>query len=177
MESSTKVLRYVAVVLAVAAAAFVLYVAREYLSSRCYADMHKLGQDKATLALFETVGAVASGLRKGTASTSKWGNPEFQDEVKASLRLLAEGRAALKDQDAYAALKAADALRQALARAKNLATNRVNRILQLQNPADYDAYEKYRLEGKDLVEIVKQIDAALDALSSRSQALPPTCDW
>ncbi|MDD5248947.1 MAG: hypothetical protein PHY45_08175 [Rhodocyclaceae bacterium] len=167
----------IALALAVAAAAAVfLYAAYDYASSVCYADMHKTGLDQDTAQRFDSVGELVTGLRKGTADTPKWDDREFQDEAKVAAHLLANGRRALKRQDAFEALKAVAELKKSMARAKGMATNRVNHILQVQDPADYDAFEKYRLEGKMLVEIVKQIDAALETLS-RPQKLPGLCDW
>lgn len=177
MVFSSKTSISIAVILLVAAAGFFLYAMYDYTNSGCYADMHKAGLDQETAELLETLGDVATGLRKGTADTPKWDNPEFQNEVKDALHVLAEGRRALKERDAFAALKSVPRFEKPMARAKSMATDRVNHILQVQDPADYDAFEKYRLEGKKLVEIVKRIDAAFEAANNRSRKLPAMCDW
>jgi hypothetical protein len=164
---------------AVLAAVLVMfaYEVHGYLNAECHAAMHAAGLDRETAELFDDVGGAIVGLRKGTADAPRWNNPEFQDQMKDAQAVLAGGRRALKEHDGFAALGSIIDLEKSLAQAKTLATNRVNFILAHQDASDYDAYEKYRLEGRDLVGVVKALDSALEVLSGRTKQLPKACSW
>ena len=161
-------------VLALALSCYALY---DYANSSCYVEMHKVGLDRESAERFKTARTFLKDLRNGNADVPKWDNPEFQDAVSEAWQILAQGRHALKNQDAYAALNALSQLKQALAKAKRIATDRVNHILQVQDPSDYDGFEKYRLEGKNLVEIVKRLDAQFETIDAPNRALPGICNW
>lgn len=177
MALNNRILLAVAAGLLVAALSLFAFVLYEYNNSACYDDLHKAGLDQEAAELFKAVGTIVAGLRKGSSDVPKWEQRDFQEAVKDASHLVADGRRALKEKDAFAALKAAAEIKKPLARAKNMATNRVNEILRVQDPADYDAFEKYRLEGKQLVEVVRQINTALEMLSDPSRKLPGRCDW
>lgn len=177
MALNNRTLIAIAVGLLVAAVSLLGFVLYEYNNSACYADLHEAGLDQEAAELFKAVGTTVAGLRKGSADVPKWEHRDFQDAVKDASQLLADGRRALKEKDAFAALKVVAEIKKPLARAKNMATNRVNEILRAQDPSDYDAFEKYRLEGKKLVEVVRQIDVALELLSDPSRKLPSRCYW
>lgn len=167
----------VAVALLALTLAFFVFAVRSYLSAECHAAMHEAELDTELVVIFREVDATLVSLRRGTGYTSKWKNPDFQDALKDARQILADGRHSLKDRNAYAALDSIVDLQRAVATAKSLATNRVNYILEHQDPRDYDAYEKYRLEGKNLVAIVKELDAVLETLDGRTKKLPGSCRW
>jgi hypothetical protein len=89
---------------------------------------------------------------------------------------VADGRQSLKDREPFTVFTDLIDLERAVAKAKTLATNRVNFILGHQDPNDYDAFEKYRLEGKNLVAIVKELDSILETLDKRTKKLPGACN-
>lgn len=153
------------------------YELRGYVSAECHEAMRAAGLDRETAVLFDDAGTVLAGLRKGTADVPKWDDREFQDQIKEAQSLLAGGRRALKEGDGFAALDAILDLEKSLVQAKTLATDRVNFILAHQDPGDYDAYERYRLEGRKLVAIVKTLDGGLETLSNRTRRLPRACSW
>ena len=165
------------IVLLIAVVSLFAYAAYGYASSACYDDMRGIGLDEEANELFDTANEVLTGLRKGTASTPKWNNGEFQDEIKDAIRALAEGRDALQNQDGLAALAALEGIEKSLSHAKRQATNRVNELLRRRDPSDPNAFEKYRLEGKGLVATVKQIDAALETLGERTGKPSGMCNW
>lgn len=167
----------VAIGLLVLTLAFFAYAVRAYLSSECHTAMHEAGLDAELLVIFDDVDETLVGLRRGTGYTSKWKNADFQDAIKDARQVLADGRRSLKDGAAFAALNSIVDLQRAVATAKSLATNRVNYILEHQDPRDYDAFEKYRLEGKNLVAIVKDLDSVLETLDGRTKKLPGACNW
>lgn len=175
--SNTRVVIPVVVLVLVATLAFFAYAVRSYLGADCYKSLHEAELDTEIEVLFDSVDETLVGLRKGTGYTSKWTNSEFQDALKAARHVLADGRENLKNRQPFGAFNAVVDLERSVAKAKSLATNRVNFILEHQNPADYDAFEKYRLEGKNLVAIVKDLDSVLETLDGRTKKLPGTCNW
>lgn len=171
----TKAAVPIAVALLVLTLVFFGYAVRAYLASECYTALHAAELDTEISVIFDDVDETLVGLRRGTGYISKWSNPEFQDALKKARHILADGRSSLKDRSAYAALGSVVDLERAVATAKSLATNRVNYILEHQDPKDYDAFEKYRLEGKNLVAVVKELDAVLETLDGRTKKLPGVC--
>lgn len=167
----------VAVLSLVAAMFFCAYAVHGYLNADCYASLHEAELDTEIVVLLDSAEDSLTGLRKGTANTSKWTNREFQDSIKEAMRILADGRQSIKDRAPLATIDSFVAIERSVARAKSLATDRVNFILNHQDPADYDAFEKYRLEGRNLVATVKELDAVLETLDSRPKKLPSTCNW
>ncbi|MDK9724655.1 MAG: hypothetical protein OEL88_07170 [Sterolibacteriaceae bacterium MAG5] len=167
----------IAVALLALTLALFVYAARAYLSAECHTAMHEAELDTELVVIFREVDATLVSLRRGTGYTSKWKNPDFQDALKDARQILADGRHSLKDRNAYAALDSVIELQRTIATAKSLATNRVNYILEHQDPGDYDVYEKYRLEGKNLVAIVKELDSVLETLDGRTKKLPGACHW
>ncbi|CAG0977847.1 hypothetical protein RHDC4_01691 [Rhodocyclaceae bacterium] len=167
----------VAVALLLLTLAFFAYAVHTYLTSECHTAMHEAGLDAELVVIFDDVDETLAGLRRGTGYTSKWKNADFQDAIKDARHILADGRRSLKERDAFAALESIVDLQRAVATAKSLATNRVNYILERQDPRDYDGFEKYRLEGRNLVAIVKDLDSVLETLDGRTKKLPGTCRW
>lgn len=166
-----------AVALLLIVLALFAYEVRGYLDAECYDALHTAALDRETAELFDDVGAALVDLRKGGGTTAKWSNADFQDRIKEAQSIVADGRHALKAHDGLKALGSIIDLEKAIAQAKALATDRVNFIVGHQDPADYDAFEKYRLEGKNLVSVVKALDATLETLDSRTKALPSACNW
>lgn len=153
------------------------YAIRDYVNSACFDEMRQVGLDQEADELFDSLGTLATGLRKGSGYTAKWDNRKFQDEVDGLHHAVANGRRALKRHEGLSVLGSLDESESSASRAKRIATSRVNDILAKQNPADPEAFEKGRLEGKNLVAIVKDIDGVLEALAGRTRKLPGMCDW
>lgn len=153
------------------------YAAREYMNSDCYAEMRSAGLDRETVEIFDGVGSILTTLRKGTGSSAVWDNQHFQDDVAAALEALASGRHGLKEKQGLTALAALPTLEEILSRMKRVATTRVNDILKKQDPSEPEAFEKYRQEGKLLVDIARRLDMALESLGERTRKLPGTCSW
>ncbi len=166
-----------AVALLLIVVALFAYEVRGYLDAECYDALHAAALDRETADLFDDVGDSLAALRKGGGTTAKWSNAEFQDRIKEAQSIVADGRHALKAHDGLKALGAIVDLEKAIAQAKAMATDRVNYIVARQDPADYDAFEKSRLEGKNLVGVVKVLDSTLETLDSRTKALPRACNW
>jgi hypothetical protein len=164
-------------VLLTGALLFFAYAVLGYMDADCYEKMRKTGLVAETAELFDDIGTTLGGLRKGSAAAPKWSDPAFQDAVKEAQAVVSAGRRALREREPSDALDAIVDLQKILARAKSLATNRVNDILRLQDPADHGAFEKYRLEGQMLVAIVRDLDSALLTLGNRTQDVPGTCHW
>lgn len=173
----SRVLIPIAALLLAVVLSFFAYAVHGYVSTECYADMRESGVTQETAMVFDDVQEVLTELRTGTPDTPKWRNKEFQDQIKESMRALADGRHALNSYGGFEVINAADAVGLALSNAKRIATNRVNDILRRQDPTDFDAFEKYRLEGKQLVSTVKRIDATLETLGNRTRKLPGICTW
>lgn len=167
----------VAVALLLLTLSFFAYAVRAYLSSECHTALHEAGLDAEQVLIFDQVDETLASLRRGTGYTSKWKNADFQDAIKDARHTLADGRRSLRERDAFAALDSIVDLQRAVAIAKSLATNRVNYILEHQDPRDYDGFEKYRLEGRNLVAIVKDLDSVLETLDGRTKKLPGACRW
>jgi hypothetical protein len=166
-----------AVALLLIVLALFAYEVRGYLDAECYDAMHAAALDRETADLFDDAGAALVGLRKGSGTVAKWNNADFQDQLKEAQSIVADGRHALKEHNAFGALGSIVDLEKAIAAAKALATNRVNFIVSHQDPADYDTFEKYRLEGKNLVGVVKALVSMLEAVDSRTKELPRACNW
>lgn len=164
-------------ILALAAILFMAYAAYDYTETACYAEMHKSGLDRETAEIFDTVGTILTGLQQGSYGVERWPNDDFQKALNDALDVVKDGRAAVKARKGLSAVGALSDLLPQLARAKSLATNRVNDIMRIQNPGSPDEYEKLRLEGRNLVATVKQVDSALEAVVRRTKRLPGICEW
>lgn len=177
----TAILRYIGIgllgLLAVASVLFAAYAARGYLEAECYSGMHKAGLDREAAEIFASVEVSLVALRQGDSEVERWGDEGFQKTIAEAHALLKGAKRALKEKEALAVLGAMSELQQLLARAKATATNRVNDIVRLQDPGKPDEFERLRLEGKNLVVVVRRIDAALETIDRRSRDLPKACNW
>lgn len=153
------------------------YASYDYVNAACFDDMKQTELDAEVDDLFDSLATLVTGLRKGTGYVSKWESKKFQDEVDGAHQALMQGRRAFKRHEGLTVLRALNDMEAAISRAKRIATTRVNDILAKQNPADPDAFEKGRLEGKNLVAIVKEIDGGLEQLAARTRKPPGMCDW
>jgi hypothetical protein len=166
-----------AIAVLVATVLFFGYAVREYANAECYAGLRAAGINRDLADIFDTVGEVVAGLRAGSSGASAWDNPHFQKDVEKAFETISAGRLALKKQKAIAALGAIDDAEEIVSRLKRIATTRVNDILKKQDPSDPEAFEKYRIEGKKLVEIARQLDSGLETLATRPKKLPGMCAW
>lgn len=173
----SRLLMPLAILVVVAVAAFFAYAVREYLSADCYEQLRADRADRDIAHLLDSLDDTVTELRKGSSSGERWTAQEFQDEAKRARSALAAGRAAQAERKGFATLNAIDSVEQSLSKMKRLATTRVNDILKKQDPQDPDAFEKYRIEGKMLVAIVKRIDESLEQLSGRRRFRKGACDW
>jgi hypothetical protein len=171
----SRVLIPVLATLVVATVAVFAYAAREYVNADCYASMKKAGLNRDGGDMLDDVAASIVALRKGSPSVSKWSDGDFQGTLKDARQQVEEARQALKAHDALALTTAVVDVEKTVAQAKALATNRVNFILGHQDPQDFDSFEKYRLEGRNLVATVRELDAVLETLSEWTKRIPKGC--
>lgn len=153
------------------------YAAYGYNEAECQTQLNQTGHKRELLAIFDSAADLIAELRGGTPSLEKWPNAAYQQELKQAAHIVKEARLAAKEKRAFALLGAVTELTKSLVRAKTQAVNRVNDILKVADPANPDAFNKDRLEGKNLVEVVKHIDAVLEEIDRRPKKLPDICEW
>ncbi|HLA36152.1 MAG TPA: hypothetical protein VJ001_14915 [Rhodocyclaceae bacterium] len=153
-----------------------VYMVHDALDTMCYRDLKAAGLDTATAQLLLDTGAFAKGIKNGPNDGVKW-SEAMKDELKYASTRAREGRRALKRREGLSALAAVADVEMALLTAKQLAAERVNFILQLQNPNNADEFEQFRLEGKSLTGAIIEINSMLETLAARHRKLPGMCAW
>lgn len=172
-----QILLAVAAILGVGVMGLIGYAAYDYAETECHKDMKRVGLTRETVEVLDAVGAALGGLQRGSSTFERWPNAEFQSAVGEAAKLVKHGRRSLKAGAAFDALDALPELQKLLAKAKSLATNRVNEIMRIQDPRDATEFERLRLEGKNLLPTVKEIDRAMEILDGRTKQLPGMCSW
>lgn len=157
-------------------ASLVIYAMHDEMDSMCYRDLKTAGLDSATDYLLIGAGSFAKSIKNGPNDGVKWSDA-MKDELKYAATRAKEGRRALKRRQGLSALSAVSDVEMALLTAKQLAAERVNFILQLQNPNNADEFERLHLEGKSLTGAIIEINSMLETLAARNRKPPGMCSW
>ncbi len=175
MSLNYRVVIAIATSLMVITLGVLMYAFHGYMESECFSQAHKTGLDRQVTVIFDDAREIVADLQKGSNKVEKWDNKAFQEELKNTLHILSAARKAMKKREAFTVIDSVTDLAQSLSKAKGMAVDRVNEILATRTPSGAVEFEKNRLEGKNLVEVVRQIDSVLEAIDNLPRKLPEKC--